>query len=148
MSWEPDWTPQEQKDIPALQQRIQKRDKDLKELVGENYDAKFKWNWPKEAKQIVEDARKDALIHHDLVTRHLKELYTWPSPEQTDDHVFIEGKEPNSMFSRKEDWFDTEGFHKFETSYTFSNRWDKAIIPVTFLVPKNIPAKPKAPVMW
>ncbi|KAF1830293.1 alpha/beta-hydrolase [Decorospora gaudefroyi] len=144
----PTRTNEESKQIAALQDRVGIRESKLKNIVGNDYAALPKWDWPEDAMKIVKEAQKDAIKNRELVTRHIRDLYTWPSEDLANEKVFLEGKGAFSTFTRSRAWFEEEGFHEFTTNYSFSNRWDKTYLPATFLVPKVLVPGHKAPVMW
>lgn len=145
MTWPPTWTSGKENELKELLKRSEGREAALKEFVK---PGSRKWNWPEEALDIVERARKDRTDHNKLVTRDLEELYTWPSKGMTRHDIFIEGKENFAMFNREWTWVQNEGFDELTTDYTFSDHWDKESMEVTILVLKEMKPGHKTPVMW
>ncbi|KAG9194302.1 hypothetical protein G6011_04337 [Alternaria panax] len=52
------------------------------------------------------------------------------------------------MFDLSKRWFEDQEFRRFKTQYSFSDRWNKKLLHVTFWAPKEREPKHKAPVMW
>ncbi|CAN9297346.1 unnamed protein product [Alternaria alternata] len=157
MTWTPPWTAKEMKALVKLQERNENREKELNKIFGKlsktsGTDSRpYKWNWRNkapEAAKIVEDAQEDAADYQEMLEKELARLYTWPSPDLTDGKIFLPGKGVFATFNRKDTWFDDMGFSIFQTDYTFSDNWDKERMPVTILVPNDLPVGHKAPVMW
>ncbi|CAN9192713.1 unnamed protein product [Alternaria alternata] len=150
MSWTPSWTSEEKKELKDLQKRNEHREKELTKIFGTD-TRPHKWYWrnefPKAAK-LIEYAQEDATRYKGLVQKELTKLYTWPNLEMTDDHFFTPGKGIFATFDREENWFKKMGFYEYQTHYTFSDSWDKEMMPVKILVPNDLPVGHKAPVMW
>ncbi|KAL1798244.1 hypothetical protein ACET3X_002281 [Alternaria dauci] len=150
MTWTPPWTPKEIEEFGKLQKRAEHRERALAKIFGTG-TRPYKWDWPDEApeaQRMVEEARKDALKYQDMAEDQLESLYNWPSKELAKADIFTPGKGVFATFNRKNDWFGEMGFEKCRTHYTFSDNWDKKMMPVTILVPQQMPAGHTAPVMW
>jgi hypothetical protein len=139
------WKPEE---LKALQERNDNREKRLTKILSKYPKDVAKWDYPAQAIQVIEEARREASEYHELLSRDLTAALEWPTPEMADENYFYQAKEANSIFNRNKNWFAEEGFHDYETAYTFSNRWDKQEVTTIILVPKGLPQGHKAPVMW
>jgi hypothetical protein len=148
MTWTPKWSEAEKASLENLRKRIRMRKAQLDSLLLLYPDVSGKWDWPSEAIEIVRDARTDATNNKELLTKDLNEILEWPTPALPGEDYFYNAEGPNGMFDRNKDWFEEEGFNAHETTYTFSDTWDKAEIKATILVPKNLSTRHKAPVMW
>ena len=105
-----------------------------------------KWKWPAEAKAVLKQMRELSKNRNSLLRRYLDPLLVWPDNESVDPKGFY-GKD--APFDRKEDWFESVvGFNKYETCYTFTDRWDKLEMMTTILVPNDLESGDQCPVIW
>jgi hypothetical protein len=102
---------------------------------------------PTEAWNIVKELRGLDEQYKLVVKAKLDELLTGPDDTKADPTLFYEGKHSDE-FTRTTEWFKIMGFRMFRYSYTFTNRWDKDDIKVTFLVPNTLKSKDVAHIMW
>lgn len=105
-----------------------------------------KWNWPESALAKVEELRKIARENTKLIRGDLDKLLNWPDERSSDPELFYGGK--HDTFIRDTTWFADMGFARHETMYTFTDTWDCAPVHATFLVPDNIQAGKKVPIVW
>jgi hypothetical protein len=131
--------------------RIAKEVMQLQEEYGKRTEGKTAItdkcrNFP--AWDIVGELRALANKNRDNFESRLDALLTWPVPAVADPDLFYNGKHDKIVFNRKKDWFTTMVFKKFETPYTFTDRWDKKEMKATFLVPTNLSPKDPTSVMW
>jgi hypothetical protein len=137
----------ETRKIKDLKKGIEDRKRRLTQAL-KGHDNECKWKYPEDAMEIIKEAQAAAKVHSGLVNTKLTELLEWPSKEKAREDFFYEATGPNNMFNRNQKWFDTQGFEKFNTQYSFSDRWDKQPLNVTIYVPKSREPKHKSPVMW
>lgn len=109
-----------------------------------------KCDWPTESKATVKELQYLAAEtdNQALVRGRLDKALAWPNIEMTDPKLFLGGKPGFEQFDREDSWFEDMGFSKYQTPYTFSDRWDKRYINATFLVSRNIDQSAKMPIMW
>ncbi|CAO2649949.1 Nn.00g012410.m01.CDS01 [Neocucurbitaria sp. VM-36] len=131
--------------LGSIAETAQMLEESLQEILG-NKATEAKWKWPAEAKAVVERMRQYGKYHNSELRKELDQLLEWPDKESADPKGFY-GKDP--PFDRKEDWFENVmGFNKYETCYTFTDRWDKAEIMATFLVPNDLKSGDQCAIIW
>lgn len=133
--------------LKALSEKVRELESNLK-LETAHQPNEAKWNWTEKANKVLAQIWKLAEKNKTLVRGELDGLLEWPSKEMADPKLFLGGKPGFEIFNRDEHWFETMGFDPHQTPYTFSNRWDKALIKATFLVPKDLDKGLDVRFMW
>ena len=132
----------ESRDFDDLKQGIDNRNE---RLTGAECGELPKWDYPL---GIIKEAQDAAKKHRDLVSGRLTRLLEWPTKKEADGNLFYEADPPNNIFNRSKEWFSEQGFHSFETQYSFSDGWDKQSLTVAIYVPQQLPDDQMSPVMW
>lgn len=122
----------------------------LKETGGKTTIVDKCRNFSQKSWEIVNEMRELAAnkSNSEIVEGKRDELLEWPSKRSSDPTLFYDGKHDKVLFPRNKNWFKTMGFTKYDTPYTFTDRWDKKEIKATFLVPNNIGPNDNPGVMW
>jgi hypothetical protein len=146
----PEWITRRESALQALATKVTPLLEKWNKIVN-THTAKGAWELPKEAHAIRDELQKLAKESEDLIYKPLRDLQNWMEPEKNElahPDRFYNGIHDKVMFNRSHKWFEDMGFKKYETPYTYSHRWDKQEINVTFLVPKGLAPDAETPVMW
>lgn len=85
-----------------------------------------------------------------VVGEKLYKAMQFPDAKRSHPEGFYAGPhniEPN--FKRQKDgWLEKQGYKIHETTYTYTNTWDKVALTAAFYVPNNLETGDKAPIMW
>jgi hypothetical protein len=138
---------QRKTDLQELGKQVQNLEGKLGNIIGDQPTIRDKCpDMSREAWNTVLELRELDKQHKLVVRSKLNELLTWPNSTVADANFFYDGK--HNGFTRTTQWFEIMGFKEFEYTYTFTNRWDKDDVKVTFLIPNTLKENDVAPIMW
>jgi hypothetical protein len=143
---------QRELDLKELGKKVADLERRLQEAMKIKHQPTIREKCPNmssEAWEIVEKLRNLARDKHSIavVRSKLDETLAWPNPKAADSEYFYDGQY-NNDFTRTTKWFTIMGFKKFDYTYTFTNKWDKDDIKVTFLIPETLTSDDEAHIMW
>jgi hypothetical protein len=82
-------------------------------------------------------------------TTELYDLMGWPTKEDTDPKAFYAGGQ-NALPGKRpvEGWFESQGYEKHKTTYTYAAGPDKCELTAAFYIPLNLESNTEVPIMW
>jgi hypothetical protein len=142
---------QQELDLKELGKKVKDFERRLQEAIKIEHQPTILEKCPNmsaEAWEIVEELRELDKQYKLVVKSRLDELLTWPDDKLADADLFYNGKSGDVKFLRTKNWLEIMGFNKYNIPYTFTSRFDKKDVHVTFLVPDTLEPNDVALIMW
>jgi hypothetical protein len=144
MAWQPTWAVSEVEDMTT---HVGKLDSTLNYEISRQGDIP-KWEYPEATMKKIQELRSIGTTNKTLLRQDLDTLLEWPNARMCHPSYFYEANKGTENFPRSAKWLEDSGFQKFSTTYSFSNRWDRAAFEVAFYVPDDLKTGANVPIMW
>ena len=120
---------------------IQKYNQELKK-----YEDQPKWQWPS---QIVKKLHNVSEQIRPALTKDLYNLMARPNSDSADPKGFYrEGKDTLPGHRPVTGWYESQGYKKHTTTYTYAAGPDKRELTAAFYIPINLKSNTEVPFMW
>jgi hypothetical protein len=124
-----------------LVDEIQKYNQELK-----SYEDKPKCQWPR---QIVGKLHNVSEQIRPALTKDLYDLMSWPNKDSADPKAFYqEGKHTLIGNRSMKAWYESQGYKKYTTTYTYAAGPDRRELTAAFYIPINLKSNTEVPIMW